>query len=377
MATPPHRFVVLDSLRGVCALMVTFVHLNAYSIVKQVPFFVNAYLFVDFFFVLSGFVIATNYQARLGSGFGIQKFMFLRFGRLYPLYLVVLLCFFLVELVFERSGAFSAPHKTFDTALANIFLLQGFYIFSFDTWNWPGWSIATEFWTCFLFALIASLWPRRIIAILVCLSVVSLYFIANYSLTGMNVTYNFGMLRSIIGFSSGAMVFTIWQKTKKYKLDSRIAFVAEMLCVIIVFIFVTVVAQSNYSLIAPFVFAIVVLVFTQESGPISSILRNKVFVVLGLLSYSIYLVHLFIARMLVYAALSIETMSGHLLITKIPHEGELIDVLGVNLTQGNLWVCLYIILVVGLAAITHRYIEVPSRLWFRKQAQIKRPTHPT
>jgi peptidoglycan/LPS O-acetylase OafA/YrhL len=61
MAAPPHRFVVLDSLCGVCALMVTLYHLNAYSVVKALPFFINAYLFVDFFFVLSGFVIATNY----------------------------------------------------------------------------------------------------------------------------------------------------------------------------------------------------------------------------------------------------------------------------------------------------------------------------
>lgn len=94
MATTSRRFVVLDSLRGICALMVTLYHLNTYSIVKELPFFINAYLFVDFFFVLSGFVIATNYQARLAAGFGIQKFMLPRFGRLYPLYLAVLVCFF-------------------------------------------------------------------------------------------------------------------------------------------------------------------------------------------------------------------------------------------------------------------------------------------
>jgi peptidoglycan/LPS O-acetylase OafA/YrhL len=373
MATLPHRFVVLDSLRGVCALMVTLYHLNAYSVVKELPFFINAYLFVDFFFVLSGFVIATNYQARLAEGFGIQKFMVLRFGRLYPLYFVVLICFFIFELLIEGQGAFSGPQESTNTVLANIFLLQSFNIFSFDTWNWPGWSIATEFWTCLLFAIIASMWPRRMIAILAALSLISLYVIASQSTTGINVTYNFGMLRSIIGFSTGVFVFEIWKITNRFKIDERLAFVAEMLCVIFVFIFVTAVAQSSYSLFAPLVFAIVVLVFAKEGGPISSILKNRSFVLLGLLSYSIYLVHLLVERMMVRAALIAEAITAQPLITKVPHEGEIIDVLGLNYAQGNLWACAYLILVVGVSALTYRYVEVPSRLWFRKQAQVERP----
>jgi peptidoglycan/LPS O-acetylase OafA/YrhL len=373
MATLPHRFVVLDSLRGVCALMVTLYHLNAYCIVKELPFFINAYLFVDFFFVLSGFVIATNYQARLASGFGVQKFMLLRFGRLYPLYFAVLICFFIAEAASGGPNNFAPPQKSFDTALANIFLLQIFGIFSFDTWNWPGWSIAAEFWTCVLYAVIATVWPRRLVVILVGLSVISLYFILSQSTTGINVTYNFGMLRSVIGFSTGVLVFVIWKKTYSYQLDERLAFVMEVLCVFFVIIFVSAVAQSSYSLFAPFVFAVVVYVFSRERGPISSLLKHQIFVALGLLSYSIYLVHLFVERMLVASANSFEAMSGHQLITKVPHEGEIIDVLGLNLTQGNLWACVYLVLVVGVAALTYRYIEVPSRLWFRRQAQVERP----
>jgi peptidoglycan/LPS O-acetylase OafA/YrhL len=373
MATSPPRFVVLDSLRGVCALMVALFHFNAYSIFKQVAFFRNAYLFVDFFFVLSGFVIAANYQSRLASGFGIQKFMLLRFGRLYPLYFAVLICFFIAEAAFGGPFNFAPPQKSFDTALANIFLVQIFGIFSFDTWNWPGWSIAAEFWTCVLYAVIVTVWPQRLMAILVALSLISLYFILSQSTTGINVTYNFGMMRSVIGFSTGVVLFAIWEKTHSYQLDERLAFVMEVLCVCFVIIFVSAVAQTNFSLFAPFVFAVVVYVFAKERGPISSLLKHQIFVALGLLSYSTYLVHLFVARMLVASANSFEAMSGHRLIAKVPHEGEIIDVLGLNLTEGNLWASVYLMLVVGVAALTYRYIEVPSRQWFRRQAQVERP----
>lgn len=181
------------------------------------------------------------------------------------------------------------------------------------------------------------------------------------------------MLRSILGFSTGVVVFAIWEKTNSYQLDERLAFVIEMLCVIFVFLFVSAVAQSSYSLFAPLVFALVVLVFAQELGPISSFLRQKIFVVLWMLSYSIYLVHLLVERKIVGFVNYMENISGHQLVTKVPHGDEIIDVLGLNYTQGNLWACVYLVLVVGVATLTYRCIEVPSRLWFRKQAQVERP----
>jgi peptidoglycan/LPS O-acetylase OafA/YrhL len=377
MATPPHRFVVLDSLRGICALMVTLYHLNANSTFKQMPLFNNAYLFVDFFFVLSGFVIAINYEARLASGFGIWRFMLLRFGRLYPLYFFVLFCFFIAEAGTGASIAFAAPERSIDTVLANILLLQSFNIFPFETWNWPGWSVATEFWTCLLFALIVTFWPRQILAILMGLSAISLYFIARETTTGMNVTYNFGMLRSIIGFSLGVIVFAAWKKSEIYQVDKWLAFVIEILSILFVLFFVSAVAQSNYSLFAPFVFAIVVFVFARESGPISSFLKHKVFIALGVLSYSIYLVHLLIERKLLGLANYIEAMSGQQLIKKVPFQGQTIDWLGTNVTEGNLWTVFYLVIVVGFSALTYRCIEVPCRLWFRNQALDKWLHSPT
>src|SRR5437762_9602227 len=80
------RFVVLDSWRGIAACLVALFHLDAYSHLYGVPFLRNSWLFVDFFFVLSGFVIAANYQQRLLEGFGVGRFLLLRLGRLYPLH---------------------------------------------------------------------------------------------------------------------------------------------------------------------------------------------------------------------------------------------------------------------------------------------------
>src|SRR5437016_14473091 len=84
------RFVVLDSWRGIAACLVALFHLDAYSHLYGVPFLRNSWPFVDFFFVLSGFVIAANYQQRLLDGFGAGQFLLLRLGRLYPLHFAML-----------------------------------------------------------------------------------------------------------------------------------------------------------------------------------------------------------------------------------------------------------------------------------------------
>lgn len=80
------RFEGLDGLRGVAAIAVLLFHLSPQNAIDFVP---RGFLAVDFFFVLSGFVIASAYDDRLvegaGNGLTVSRFLFLRLVRLYPL----------------------------------------------------------------------------------------------------------------------------------------------------------------------------------------------------------------------------------------------------------------------------------------------------
>src|SRR5712671_6276278 len=148
------RFVVLDSWRGIAACLVALFHLDAYSHLYGVPFLRNSWLFVDFFFVLSGFVIAANYQQRLLDGFGIGRFLLLRLGRLYPLHFTMLALFIGCELlrVLRRIlipalaltnpvALFSTPPEAPDTILANLLLIQSLHLYEFLTWNSYRWRL--------------------------------------------------------------------------------------------------------------------------------------------------------------------------------------------------------------------------------------------
>ncbi|WP_395393420.1 acyltransferase [Novosphingobium sp. BL-8A] len=78
----PRYFDGLDGLRGVAALAVVVHHSHRILGFQPLP---HGYLAVDFFFILSGFVIAHAYQAKLASNMSLVQFAKARFDRLYPM----------------------------------------------------------------------------------------------------------------------------------------------------------------------------------------------------------------------------------------------------------------------------------------------------
>lgn len=76
-------FATLDGLRGVAAATVVIFHFPQFWAPLGVP---AAYLAVDLFFLMSGFIVEHAYRHRLASGLGAGQFMLIRVFRLYPLY---------------------------------------------------------------------------------------------------------------------------------------------------------------------------------------------------------------------------------------------------------------------------------------------------
>jgi len=328
-------------------------HLNELGLVP------NSYLLVDFFFVLSGFVIAANYEQRLAEGFSVWRFALLRFGRLYPLHLAVLLALILLRLVHAASGlgtlsAFQPPLWSADTIIASLLLVQSLHLFDFSAWNGPSWSISTEFYTYLLFALGVGLMKRRIVLLLLPLVLASA--LALWILVGnMNATFDWGVIRCILGFSVGVL---IWHAHRAAWLRSGTAL--ELMSLGLILTFVCGAGITSLSLAAPAVFAVVVLVFAAEAGAVSRLLRAPALLWLGERSYSIYMVH-FLVWWLLADCIKLLRLGG-------------IDLIAGSESPSQLWQndvvsLLYMLLVVGAAAVTYRVIEVPTRAWFRRLAR--------
>lgn len=108
-------FFKLESLRGLAACAVVLYH-SPFNVNDAVlGLFRNAYLFVDLFFVLSGFVMAHAYADKIAAGMRFSDYMALRLGRIYPLHLVMLLVWVPYVLIkvwlFHRGFGGTDPRK--------------------------------------------------------------------------------------------------------------------------------------------------------------------------------------------------------------------------------------------------------------------------
>jgi peptidoglycan/LPS O-acetylase OafA/YrhL len=386
MSTPVEEnkthFRVLDSWRGMAALFVALFHLDIFSALYSLDFTRNAYLFVDFFFVLSGFVITHSYADRLGTPQQVGIFVIKRLGRLWPLHVVVLLALVIAEggkvVLAARGSSFVMPPFTgpnsADTIVMHLLFGQSIGIVPHLTWNPPSWSISAEFWTYMIFAaslLAANTWFSRVrsasvivFSALIIGSVAILFLFAKH---GIDATYDLGVVRCLYGFLLGHLTYRIWQTVSHVKFTSGLLEFAQ---VIAVFAFVSSVGRTGYSLFAPLVFAVFVFTFAFESGPVSKLLLNRVNQWFGRISYSIYMWQAFIIFNFVERPVSIiEKMTGKVLTmpdtasSALGGEAGKLIVLGGHLLP-ILATLLYFAVLVAVASISYYCIERPGQRLF-------------
>jgi peptidoglycan/LPS O-acetylase OafA/YrhL len=171
---PKHRYASLDAMRGLAAFAVVVYHLDR-------PYAPSAYVAVDFFFVLSGFVIARAYGEKLASGMSVLAFMKARYLRLYPLFLLGSL-FGLVQLLAHwRSSGVGVSDLLASIASTVLMLPSPSFLTrsATDLWplyplNGPAWSLFWELIANVIFAFVLFKLKTRSLVFLAILSLIIL-----------------------------------------------------------------------------------------------------------------------------------------------------------------------------------------------------------
>lgn len=370
------RFLALDSLRGICASMIVLLHFHTPGIISNSALVKNGSLFVDFFFVLSGFVISASYGDRITNGFSIGKFMGLRMGRIYPLHFFVLMVFLAFEIVFATGVLGQADRQPFQapndipSLLASLFLVQTFIGPDGTGWNGPSWSIAVEMWTYLIFAFVFR-WARPIL-IPLCLVLAALCGIYLFHLTDryLNVFHDGALARCLFGFSLGVVAFQAhkWIAARK-ELPAALATVLEIAAIVITVQIVSISGSKPLSLIVPPIFFGVVLLFSLQRGAVAKLLLKPPFLLMGTLSYSIYMIHGFLEYRTVNALGIIEKLShGRLdLVTTIDGHNQV----GGSPLFGDFMSILMLAITIGFAYLSYRWIEHPAQQWSRRKLRQK------
>ena len=181
----PQRFDSLTGLRGILALLVVVAHgvgrvgwLETNRWTEQL-FLSFGHFGVVGFFILSGFILQIVYRDRVWT---IRDFAVNRFARIYPLYLFCLILAFPID---WYSPGFS-PEKRTEALGLSLFLQQSWFQFSNGRFNGPGWTLGVEFFFYALFPLFFAVKKKSgtsfyIIAITITLLTALFWNPANFS----------------------------------------------------------------------------------------------------------------------------------------------------------------------------------------------------
>ena len=365
---PQAHFDALNSLRGVCALLVACFHFHVLGVIYGLPIVRYGWMFVDFFFVLSGFVVSHAYARRLAEHrIGIPRFLVLRLGRIYPLHLFVLLLLVAIEIArsagLGERPAFDEAHSV-PAILTNLALLQSMGVHGGNTWNGVSWSIAAEMWAYLLVALVIAIWPRRALTLFAGAGVLSLLVLLRFSERGLDATYDLGTWRAILGFTLGVLVQAAYVAGLRVRGTA-----AEIAASVAPLLFVSWVhAGAGTFLVLP-LFAFAVLVFAAQSGWISRCLAARFPTFLGTISYSIYMTHGLVQLLAFEVIKRVGPAYGFTF-----GVGAKGDDIAAPPIAGDLVVLATIGGTIVLSAMTYRYVEVPARNWVRALAERRNGT---
>lgn len=348
----------LTSLRGVAALgVVLFHYADEFPALADYTFWTrHYYIWVDLFFILSGFILMHVYAEEFVRFTKIKYkgFLVKRLARIYPLHLVTLLVMIGLEgilLLGENKGWLMPSHPPFEieafstwAILTNLFLVQSWGIHSMLTWNGPAWSISCEWLMYMLFpALIVCVRTvRNAVVVLSCSMVGYLFLYYGLKNGTLDIHYDLGVLRALAGFLAGMALHRIY---KSHKVGCVWLYLS---CAWIVVCSLAVLPDWYY---LP-AFAMLVFVIACRSKQAPKTMLGRGTLALGEISYSIYLWHIpfWLVVAQAYKVLFKDDLGGGGILASIA------------------WLLAAIIGLIGVSFISYLVIEKPARKYLKRFA---------
>jgi len=368
----PEYYSALDGFRGLLAVFVAIYHTIWISHPQEWRFFGNGPVIIDLFFAFSGFLMWRLYTDRLETSAQAGAFIKRRFARLYPLHafmLFVFVAYALVRLLAHKFGVseqgvgevlpFQAGSSEGFLAVFQHLTMTNAMGFSDDlTFNPPSWTVGAEFYTYFIFAAM-MMWfrPKKLIDFsIIALFIALIYGVLSGVKPNMNINHDYGFWRCVAGFYTGILAAVSFPTIRAHikKMSDLAATALEVFTLGVCILFVIYCSGKAQFFVAPVIFTFVI-VFASGKGAVSNFMSQRIFQYLAKISYSVYLVHVIIAFAF---AIVMERLLGGL-----PTKWT-----------ADLWLYIYLCVVLAVSHCTYHLIEVPGgrliRNWNKPKKQV-------
>lgn len=304
----------LTGVRIVAAMWVVLFHIRG-NIASEFPWVSNVLgpvlahgeLGVDLFFALSGYVLALNYGDRMGMKLGRSatlKFWWARVARVWPAYafmLVFAAVWHGLLLARHSDDPVSVHEYSVGSFLRQLTLVVQWTEPSFErlTWNGAAWSVSAEAFAYLLFPVLVllifrinrSLSTRSLVIMVGVLLFPVVFFSYVLGLYGAWMW----LLRILCAFMAGALVFYIVRRippTGKNRLIASHIVVAATMLILAGCFWMDRTGRTQYIGVLIPILVLIVGALGIADRHIARLLSSKAFVVGGMASYSIYLVHM-------------------------------------------------------------------------------------
>jgi peptidoglycan/LPS O-acetylase OafA/YrhL len=334
----------LDALRIVAAAAVVVLHYMEYAKDNAVAHFVFTHvqhfnLFVDLFFVISGFVIAKQYLERVGGPDDIKRFLWRRIARIYPLHLLTLAFYLAIAAVLQLGlarGENPARYPLSDLP-AQLLMLHAL-IGERLTFNFPSWSLSAEMFCYLLFPFLAAAAARWRSSVLI---IVVIAVLANSAVSAFTDAGSWtewinrgGMFRALPSFALGITLYIF-----RAKLD--LAPAIHLPFTLLLSAFLVFGGLLPQVLMLAIVYAIVLLAARADATGQETVLSRTRVDRWSDLTYSVYMLHIPVATVVL-------TIGGRFLASFVPDARLALVPLAIA------------VLAVASSA-SYRYVETPIR----------------
>lgn len=311
---PRARYELLDGLRGVAALMVILYHVGeCFATSPRDQWLNHGYLAVDFFFVLSGFVLGYAYDGRWGKGMTTGGFLLRRVIRLQPMVLVAVV---LGAISFVIQGCEHWDGTSVSMSAVILSFVMAFFMLpalpgtapeirgngEMFPINGPSWSLFFEYIGSIFYALFLHRLSTRVLKVFVVAAGIALAAVAlgngsgDYHLgvgwTAEGYGFWMGLARMTFSFSVGLLLSRTF---KPVKIRGAFWICSALIVAVLSVPYVggaekPMMSNAVYDLVCTFV-VFPLIVYLGASGTTTDRQSGQICEFLGAISYPVYIIH--------------------------------------------------------------------------------------
>ena len=345
------KYEALDGLRGLAAVVVVFGH----YLIETIGFRFAGYIVVDFFLVLSGFVLSHAYFSKpMDYGSYVRN----RIARCWPTHALIILIVAAALLVLKDTYSISEFVMKM-TMTHNLGMGPEWPIY-----NWSSWTVACEFWINMAIGLLFVTLPvmRRSLLLLcvICFTISAACYTTLFIYPGhldavlhdFGLFLNTGLIRCLGAFCLGMVTYRVFRLYDHLIRPHLTLGVGVVITLFFLALVMNPVENTRFDFLAIIALPLTLYYYVSADNVLTRIPAKLTF--LGAISYSLYLVHwpVLDAVYLVFERFEIP------LALENP----------VNLVMVN--VISFSISFVG-AVFLQRYVELPMYLKFKDSRKVK------